>query len=268
MFRVLYVPLPPHLFLCQIVLQSGACRSDLHRVCCDDCVRFEDFVYRPSIDSWVLVLICRYSAFGNFRSCRRRSVRARCPSRGGCGTSRVQVFCGCFALPMRGPHGTVQVWCSLLPRVGCVVTLSQSGPFLIRKACVVGSAVQRNCAACPVSDSCWITSWRNFLIVASVTSGGNPDAGETGVWVTRCYAFMWPREVSTFPRSKCIFCFFPSQSRPRLGSSVASSAMEPQIRVFLRIYRQPSLLHCGFPSCMVVLVFVVNTQGEPVRDLQ
>ena len=42
----------------------------------------------------------------------------------------------------------------------------------ITRACVAGSAVQRICVTCPVSDSCFKTSWKNFLIVASVVSGG------------------------------------------------------------------------------------------------
>ena len=42
--------------------------------------------------------------------------------------------------PMRGPHGIVRVWCSLLPRVGCVATFLRSGSLsdfvLIRRKSV------------------------------------------------------------------------------------------------------------------------------------
>ena len=46
----------------------------------------------------------------------------------------------------------------------------------IRKACAVGSAVQRICLTVPASDSCCKTSCRNFVIVASAMSAENPVA--------------------------------------------------------------------------------------------
>ena len=98
--------------------------------------------------------------------CRWRSATSRCPSPGGCGTSRIHVFVDASSFP----------W-----RAGCVSTVSRSGSFLTLlwtwKRRVVGSAVQRICVPCPVSDSCCKTSWRHFLIFASVVSGGkNPVA--------------------------------------------------------------------------------------------
>ena len=46
----------------------------------------------------------------------------------------------------------------------------------VRTTYVVGPAVQRICVACSVTDSCCKTSWKNFLIIAFVVSGGDPIA--------------------------------------------------------------------------------------------
>ena len=156
------------LLLCLVsdCLQSGACKSALLLFCCDDCVQSPVLVFAfvyPSIDSWVV---------GTARS---GTSGCRLPFSPLCRFFFLSVICfflsicessmpisrwmwyfpypsslGMFRSSHDGSSWNVKVWCSLLPRVGCVVTffydvVPQGSVLKIRKACVVGSAVQRIC---------------------------------------------------------------------------------------------------------------------------